>query len=180
MTTTRQTPSAFTTTATSPSSSTSLSLSSLLSSLLQHSQSWQQWVVDLLTLAAFVTLTVHVPGWWNPWRLTTAQWIAGSVFIRAGIVFYDHLVVGLIQVTNNKTNAHLLPTRTTGKPVRYVTLDTTSYVYLTINALLEWIFVQRLCHFLWHKDDIVPKAWQDLGIANTAGSACARSNRTSA
>lgn len=99
----------------------------------------------------------------NPWHLNTLQWMVGFVLIRVGIVFWDSIVDGIVRVMNFPK----LPTRTSGKPVRYVGLDVTSVVFLAINSLNEFVFVLNLCHFIWFSPD-VPKDLKDLSVVNTA------------
>eukprot|EP00978_Attheya_sp_CCMP212_P008092 scaffold18835_cov52-Attheya_sp.AAC.5 len=133
-------------------------------------QQRMSWLLDGCTIAGVSAFLYHKPEWINPWGLTPLQWVVGFVLIRGAIALYDHLVVFLVEWSKAKR----LPTRTTGnKPVRYVDLDRTSYVFLAINSLNEWVFVQRLCHFLWYADDssgtVIPKALEDVGVANTFG-----------
>lgn len=119
---------------------------------------------DGFTALAVISLLYHKPLLANPWKLNAFQWVIGFALIRGAITMYDHLVIFII----NLSNAKLLPTRTTGKPVRYVTLDRLSFIFLSINSLNEWVFVQRLCYYLWHATEI-PKSLDDLGLANTLG-----------
>jgi sterol desaturase/sphingolipid hydroxylase (fatty acid hydroxylase superfamily) len=126
----------------------------------------QSKLLDTATASVVVGLLYYKPELFNPWQLEGWQWLAGAAVIRAAITFYDHLV---IFVVDRLCQHNLLPTRTTpGKPVRYVSLDTKSIVFLTINAVHEWIFVQRLCHFIWYSPS-VPLHWQEIGIVNTVG-----------
>jgi sterol desaturase/sphingolipid hydroxylase (fatty acid hydroxylase superfamily) len=124
----------------------------------------QSKVLDGITTIAVVCFLYKRPSFFNPWNLSALQWIAGAVLLRGAIAFYDHLVVMLIELSGNK----LLPTRTTGKPVRYVSLDRKSLVFLCINSLHEWVFVQRLCHYIWYSPD-VPKHISEVGLFNTVG-----------
>jgi sterol desaturase/sphingolipid hydroxylase (fatty acid hydroxylase superfamily) len=121
--------------------------------------------LDALTTVSVVYFVYLKPQFFNPWQLTLWQWVLGGLFIRAAIAFYDHLVVFLVDsVFHNQ----LLPTRTTGTPVRYVALDQQSIIYLTINAVHEWVFVQRLCHYIWYSPD-VSLTVEDIGFVNTVG-----------
>lgn len=130
-------------------------------------QELESKILDSATTAAVGYFLYNNPNFINPWQLTPAQWILGGLLIRAAIAFYDHLVVFVID--HNLFHKHkLLPTRTTGKPVRYVSLDTKSLVFLTINSFHEWIFVQRLCHFIWNSPD-VPLMAEEITILNTLG-----------
>mmetsp|Transcript_3062 Transcript_3062/g.6136 ORF Transcript_3062/g.6136 Transcript_3062/m.6136 type:complete len:277 (+) Transcript_3062:92-922(+) len=99
----------------------------------------------------------------NPWEISTLSWCAGFLLIRGAIAMYDHLVIALVELTQQPK----LPTRLADKPVRYVGLNSASVVYLIVNALQEWVFVQNLCHFIWHSDN-VPKDWHELQPLNTA------------
>ena len=128
-------------------------------------QELQSRILDSACVVLVLGLLYHKPHWFNPWGLEVWQWTAGAISIRAAIAFYDHLVIFLI---DSLLQSRRLPTRTTGRPVRYVSLDTQSLVYLTINALHEWIFVQRLCHFIWTSPR-VPLAVEEIGIVNTLG-----------
>lgn len=107
---------------------------------------------------------MEVLGMLNPWSLSPLVWVAGFLLARGAIALYDHLVVGLISLTKQPK----LPTRTTGVPVRYVSLRAVDITYLAINAVNEWIFVQNLCHYLWFSE-FVPKEVANLGILNTVG-----------
>jgi sterol desaturase/sphingolipid hydroxylase (fatty acid hydroxylase superfamily) len=127
-------------------------------------QQFQSRLLDAATTLFVLGAIYRQPSYFNPWNLTTPQWIAGGIAIKLALTFYDHLVIFLL----NSSGAKLLPTRTTGKPVRYVTLDTISKVYLTINAFNEWLFVQRFCHFLWYSD-VVDREWSKLRLINTLG-----------
>ena len=121
-------------------------------------------ILDVTTALAVCSFLYWNPTWINPWQLTAWQWMLGGVLIRGAIAFYDHLVVLVLKLSGAK----LLPTRTRAKPVRYVTLDRKSVVFLTINAVHEWIFVQRLCHYIWHSP-AVSKNWANVGLLNTIG-----------
>lgn len=125
----------------------------------------QSAILDTCTAAAVGTLYHKNPGFFNPWNLSLQHWLLGGLLIRGAINFYDHLVVFAV---DSLFSQNYLPTRTTGKPVRYVTLDTKSVVFLTINAVHEWIFVQRLCHYIWYNPEISLNL-QDIGLLNTVG-----------
>lgn len=128
-------------------------------------QELQSGILDTACVVLVASLLYYDPYLFNPWHLETWQWCLGAILIRVAITFYDHLVIFLIDsILKNE----LLPTRTTGKPVRYVALDRQSLIFLTINALHEWIFVQRLCHFIWHCPK-VPLDVQEIGLVNTVG-----------
>ena len=99
----------------------------------------------------------------NPWSLPASSWLLGFVLIRGAIAVYDHLVIGLVEVTKQAK----LPTRTTGEPVRYVGLNMSSVVYLFVNSVQEWVFVQNLCHYIWHSP-VVPKQLAEVNPFNTA------------
>jgi sterol desaturase/sphingolipid hydroxylase (fatty acid hydroxylase superfamily) len=131
----------------------------------KRQQHIQSTVLDVATTAAVGLFVWRDPGWINPWQLDACQWIIGGLFIRAAITFYDHLVVLLVDTV---FQSKLLPTRTTAKPVRYVSLDQTSIIFLTINAVHEWVFVQRFCFFIWHSP-VVSLDPQDIGLLNTIG-----------
>lgn len=105
---------------------------------------------------------MDVHGILNPWSLTPLLWVAGFLLTRGAIALYDHLVIGLVVLTKQRK----LPTRTTGVPVRYVSLRAIDVAYLAVNATNEWVFVQNLCHYLWHSE-AVPKQLADLGVLNT-------------
>jgi sterol desaturase/sphingolipid hydroxylase (fatty acid hydroxylase superfamily) len=98
----------------------------------------------------------------NPWELQLSWWLCGFVLIRAAIAFYDNLVIGLVRLAKLPQ----LPTRTSATPVRFVELDRASVICLTINAVNEWVFVQNLCHFIWHSES-VPKSLADISLINT-------------
>jgi len=98
----------------------------------------------------------------NPWEISTTSWIAGFFISRGLITLYDHLVIAVVKLTKQK----LLPTRTTGTPVRYVDLRLVDVVYLFINAIQEWLFVQNMCFYIWHSND-VPKSVEQIGVFNT-------------
>lgn len=99
----------------------------------------------------------------NPWGLPAEWWVVGFFLSRGAIALYDHLVIRLVELTQQPK----LPTRATGVPVRYVGLDWTSAAYLVVNSVQEWLFVQNLCHYIWHTDE-VPRHASNLGPLNTA------------
>mmetsp|Transcript_18575 Transcript_18575/g.28680 ORF Transcript_18575/g.28680 Transcript_18575/m.28680 type:complete len:356 (+) Transcript_18575:58-1125(+) len=133
----------------------------------------------------------------NPWNLTKLEWIVGGISIRGAIAFYDFFVIWWIEFyirirsnkkkkknsgNDNNEESMLLPTRrSTEKPVRYVSLDTQSFVFLTINAVDEWIFVQRLLHYIYQNSfgsssyqqttttTTIPWQFQQLTVFNTLG-----------
>eukprot|EP00617_Octactis_speculum_P015535 CAMPEP_0185769128 /NCGR_PEP_ID=MMETSP1174-20130828/53387_1 /TAXON_ID=35687 /ORGANISM="Dictyocha speculum, Strain CCMP1381" /LENGTH=254 /DNA_ID=CAMNT_0028454087 /DNA_START=74 /DNA_END=838 /DNA_ORIENTATION=+ len=82
----------------------------------------------------------------------------------AGLALLDDLVIRVVLLTNPKK----LPTRTTDKPVRYVTLRVIDMAYLCINAVLEFFFICNLSHMMWHSDKI-PKTLDGLTLLNSAG-----------
>lgn len=128
---------------------------------------WISRLLNLTTIAIVLTLLVYRLQWFNPWHLSVWHWSMGAGLLRVAISLYDHGVVLLIECYK----AERLPTRRVGtnnKPVRYVDLDNTSIVFLTINALHEWVFVQNLCHFLWTSDR-VQRSLSELGLFNTVG-----------
>jgi sterol desaturase/sphingolipid hydroxylase (fatty acid hydroxylase superfamily) len=127
-------------------------------------QEWQSRVLDLTTSFAVGALICYRPSLLNPWDITLVQWLVGGVLLRGAIAFYDHLVETLLEISG----ASLLPTRLTAKPVRYVELDQNSILFLSINSVHEWIFVQRLCHYIWYSPD-VSKDLSDIGLLNTLG-----------
>mmetsp|Transcript_23644 Transcript_23644/g.33183 ORF Transcript_23644/g.33183 Transcript_23644/m.33183 type:complete len:354 (-) Transcript_23644:98-1159(-) len=137
------------------------------------------------------------PQYINPWNLTAGQWVMGGLCIRGAISFYDHLVVGTIEwmasmqqrKRRNQTRQRkedgdsniddnsiidddesiLLPTRRSNQqPARYVSLDTKSILFLVINSVDEWIFVQRLLHYIWFASE-VSLEYSELSLKNTVG-----------
>jgi sterol desaturase/sphingolipid hydroxylase (fatty acid hydroxylase superfamily) len=128
-------------------------------------QQLQSVVLDTCTACAVGTLFYYKPEFFNPWNLSLFQWMLGGLAIRGAINFYDHLVVFAV---DSIFNQKFLPTRTTGKPVRYVDLDMQSIIFLSINAVHEWIFVQRLCHYIWFSPDVSLEI-EDIGLLNTVG-----------
>jgi sterol desaturase/sphingolipid hydroxylase (fatty acid hydroxylase superfamily) len=131
-------------------------------------QQLQGRILDTCATVAVLAVLYRQPEFFNPWQLNLWQWIVGGIMIRAAIAFYDHLVVFLV---DSIVGHRLLPTRTTDKPVRYVELDTISTVYLTINAVHEWVFVQRLCHYIWYSPNVSLQV-EDIGLVNTIGALC--------
>lgn len=110
----------------------------------------------------------------NPWDVPSAKvWLLGFVCIRLGVLFYDHLVVYLIENLrpgSSTSGPKVLPTREPGAPpVRYVPLDVRSIMYLSCNSLNEYIFVMRLTRYLWHGGRMGLLSWNltDLTIWNT-------------
>lgn len=123
----------------------------------------QSAILDTAAACAVGALYHNNPHFFNPWNLNLSQWIIGGLAIRVAISFYDHLVVLMV---DSLFKHKLLPTRTTGKAVRYVSLDTKSTLFLSINALHEWIFVQRLCHYIWFSSEVSLNV-DDIGPLNT-------------
>jgi len=130
-----------------------------------NQQAFGQRILDGITTCVVGSLIYFKPSLFNPWELSALQWIVGGILIRGAIAFYDHLVVYVI---DSICQENFLPTRTTGKPVRYVTLDTKSVVFLSINAFDEWVFVQRLCHFIWYSPS-VSLNMNEISLVNTIG-----------
>lgn len=128
-------------------------------------QQLQSIVLDTCTTCAIGTLFYYKPEFFNPWDLSLFQWMLGGLAIRGAINFYDHLVVFAV---DSIFSQKFLPTRTTGKAVRYVDLDIQSIIFLSINAVHEWIFVQRLCHYIWFSPDVSLEI-DDIGVSNTIG-----------
>lgn len=125
----------------------------------------QSALLDSSSAAAVGVLFYNNPSFFNPWNIGLQFWIVGFLVIRVALNFYDHLVVFAVDTLFGQK---YLPTRTTGVPVRYVELDYQSLVFLAINAVHEWIFVQRLCHYLWHSPDVSLRL-EDIGLCNTVG-----------
>jgi len=141
-----------------------LSLSYIMSDR-RKIQQLKSVALDTCTTCAVGTLLYYKPEFFNPWDLNLFHWVLGGFAIRFAVNFYDHLVVFAVDsIFSHK----LLPTRTTGKPVRYVTLDTQSMIFLSINAIHEWIFVQRLCHYIWFSPDVSLEI-ENIGLLNTIG-----------
>ncbi|KAL7542160.1 hypothetical protein ACHAXR_011582 [Thalassiosira sp. AJA248-18] len=105
-------------------------------------------LLDSTTTIYVLQYLYHNPSYLDPWNLPNMQlWIFGCIAIRLGVLFYDHLVVLLLEKC---FKSKVLPTREPGAPpVRYVSLDTRSIVYLSLNAFNEYAFVMRLTHYLW-------------------------------
>jgi len=111
-------------------------------------QRFSSLLLDSATTIYVVHYLYNNPSYLNPWNLPNMQlWLLGFIAIRLGVVFYDHLVVLLIEKC---FKSKVLPTREPGAPpVRYVSLDKRSIVYLSLNAFNEYAFVMRLTHYLW-------------------------------
>lgn len=105
-------------------------------------------LLDASTAAYVAHYLYRNPSYLNPWHLPNAGlWCVGFVAIRLGVLFYDHLVVLLIE---RCVRSPVLPSRREGAPpVRYVGLDALSLLYLSLNAFNEYAFVMRLTHYLW-------------------------------
>jgi len=125
----------------------------------------QSKILDTVTTSIVLALVYYRPELFNPWKFNTWQWWLGGILLRAAIVFYDHLVFFLLETI---FKSRLLPTRLTDTPVRYVELDTKSKIFLTVNAIHEWIFVQNFCHFIWYSPN-VSLEWNTIGFSNTIG-----------
>eukprot|EP00571_Detonula_confervacea_P012918 CAMPEP_0172305562 /NCGR_PEP_ID=MMETSP1058-20130122/6819_1 /TAXON_ID=83371 /ORGANISM="Detonula confervacea, Strain CCMP 353" /LENGTH=326 /DNA_ID=CAMNT_0013017191 /DNA_START=70 /DNA_END=1050 /DNA_ORIENTATION=- len=94
-------------------------------------------------------------------------WLFGFIIIRLGVIFYDHLVVLLIEKC---FKSKVLPTREPGAPpVRYVSLDTRSFVFLFLNACNEYQFVMRLTYYLWQGGHHQSMTWKltEMTLWNT-------------
>lgn len=125
-------------------------------------------LLDSATTAYVLHYLYNNPSYLNPWELPNVQlWLLGFLTIRLGIVFYDHLVVLLIEKC---FRSDVLPTRKPGAPpVRYVSLDTQSIVYLSLNSLNEYAFVMRLTHYVWQGGHQQLLTWKltQLTLGNT-------------
>jgi sterol desaturase/sphingolipid hydroxylase (fatty acid hydroxylase superfamily) len=76
----------------------------------------------------------------------------------------------VVIVIENCFHSKVLPTREPGAPpVRYVSLDTRSIVYLTLNAFNEYAFVMRLTHYLWQGGHQQLLKWKltEMTLGNT-------------
>lgn len=132
----------------------------------------KQQLTSLLLDSATSIFVIHYiyknPSYLNPWEIPNAQlWVLGFILIRCAIVFYDHLVVFLIE---KAFKCKVLPTREPGAPpVRYVELDTRSVVYLSLNSLNEYTFVMRLTYYLWDGGYLGMLPWRlsQLSLGNT-------------
>eukprot|EP00984_Skeletonema_dohrnii_P014809 scaffold6300_cov86-Skeletonema_dohrnii-CCMP3373.AAC.1 len=137
-------------------------------SMRAQQQKLQSVILDSATALFVVHYLYNNPSWLNPWNVPNAQlWIGGFILIRCAIVFYDHLVVAMIE---KLFKCKVLPTREPGAPpVRYVSLDLRSVTYLSINSLNEYAFVMRLTHYLWHGGHLqmVPWRMEEISVANT-------------
>lgn len=98
----------------------------------------------------------------NPWGMSPVAWIAAWAASRVGIAVWDFLVIGLVHLTKQP----MLPTRTSGKPVRFVETDLQSAVFLFFNSFQEHLFVLHLAHFCWFSDQI-PRTLGELTVWNT-------------
>jgi sterol desaturase/sphingolipid hydroxylase (fatty acid hydroxylase superfamily) len=137
-------------------------------SLRAKQQKIQSTLLDSATSLFVGHYLYNNPSYLNPWNIPNAPlWIAGFIVIRCAIAFYDHLVVAIIE---KAFKCKVLPTREPGAPpVRYVSLDSRSIIYLSINALNEYAFVMRLTHYLWHGgyQNIVPWKIEEISLTNT-------------
>lgn len=126
------------------------------------------FVVDTATAAFVAHYLYNNPSYLNPWSLPSAgAWIAGFFAVRFGVLFYDHVVV---QVVERCFRSGVLPTREAGAPpVRYVALDGKSVAYLAINSLNEYAFVMRLTRYLWSGgyQELLPWRPDGLNPGNT-------------
>lgn len=138
-------------------------------------QSWRlkkpqltSFMLDSATATFVIHYIYNNPSYLNPWGIPNIHlWILGFVLIRCAIVFYDHLVVFLIEKV---LKFKVLPTRESGAPpVRYVELDVRSMVYLSLNSINEYTFVMRLTYYLWNGGYQGALPWQasQVSIGNT-------------
>jgi len=125
-------------------------------------------VLDTTTASIVLRYLYTNPSYLNPWKLPNIQlWVAGFLLIRFGVLFYDHLVVLLIE---KLFKSKVLPTREPGAPpVRCVSLDKISLVYLFLNSFNEYAFVMRLTHYLWQGGHQQQLPWKlsQLTLGNT-------------
>ncbi|CAB9504940.1 C-5 sterol desaturase [Seminavis robusta] len=134
----------------------------------QEEQRMQSIILDSLTAIAVGYAFYKYPGYFNPWGLSLVQWMCGFVGMRSGIFSHDIMMSKLLVQVVWGGKEKLLPTRTTGKPVPYVPLDTKAVIFLVINCFNEYVFLSRLTHFLWHSPD-VPLRWEELNMLNSLG-----------
>ena len=139
-------------------------------SFVQRQQRLCSIILDSATAVSVIYSLYHNPSYLDPWNIPdTKLWLLGFICIRLGVIFYDHLVVFVIE-NLPAVSGKLLPTREAGAPpVRYVTLDAKSIVYLSLNSLNEYTFVMRLTHYLWQGGYMGMLCWKvtDLTIGNT-------------
>ena len=125
-------------------------------------------LLDTATAIYVLTYLYNNPSYLNPWNLPNAKlWTLGFLLIRFGVLFYDHLVVLLIEKC---FRSKVLPTREVGAPpVRYVTLDTKSYIYLFLNSFNEYAFTSRITYYVWHGGYQTLLSWKlsELTVGNT-------------
>lgn len=131
-------------------------------------QQFTSVLLDSATTAYVLYYLYNNPTYLNPWNLPNVKlWLSGFVAIRLGVTFYDHLVVLIVEKC---FRSKVLPTREPGAPpVRYVSLDTRSLVYLSLNSFNEYAFVMRLTHYLWqggHKE-VLPWNFSQITAGNT-------------
>ena len=131
----------------------------------------QQLISVLLDLTTAIIVAIYIysnPSYINPWEIPVPLlWILGFILIRCAIVFYDNLVVFLIEKV---FKCKVLPTREPGAPpVRYVELDFRSIAYLSLNSLNEYTFVMRLTYYLWNGgyNGILPWQLSQVSLSNT-------------
>jgi sterol desaturase/sphingolipid hydroxylase (fatty acid hydroxylase superfamily) len=99
----------------------------------------------------------------NPWGLGPGQLLAAFLAVRAGIYVWDNVVEKIVELSG----ARKLPTR--DKPVKpelQPELNRLSYIYLTINAIDELIFVMNITYFMWHSP-LVKLRLDELSVLNT-------------
>lgn len=125
-------------------------------------------LLDSVTAIIVLHYLYNNPSYLNPWSLPNAKlWLVGFICIRLGVTFYDHLVVLVVE---KYFKSRLLPTREPGAPpVRFVLLDTRSYIYLFLNAFNEYSFVMRLTHYVWRGGHQQLLSWKlsQLTLGNT-------------
>ncbi len=125
-------------------------------------------LLDSVTAIVVLHYLYNNPSYLNPWGLPNAKlWLLGFIGIRLGVTFYDHLVVLVVE---KYFKSQVLPTREAGAPpVRFVQLDTRSYIYLVLNAFNEYSFVMRLTHYLWRGGHQQLLSWKlsQLTLGNT-------------
>ncbi|KAL7440827.1 hypothetical protein ACHAXH_008973 [Discostella pseudostelligera] len=116
-------------------------------------------LLDSVTAIFILHYLYNHPSYLNPWNLPNVKlWFVGFICIRLGVMFYDHLVVLVVE---KYFKSKVLPTRESGAPpVRFVKLDTRSYIYLFLNAFNEYSFVMRLTHYLWQGGHQQLLSWQ--------------------
>mmetsp|Transcript_28618 Transcript_28618/g.39928 ORF Transcript_28618/g.39928 Transcript_28618/m.39928 type:complete len:260 (-) Transcript_28618:239-1018(-) len=96
----------------------------------------------------------------NPLNLSLLEWVGGYLAKTAALAMWDHTVQAVVSASGAKK----LPT--TGVVKGLPNLETLDYMYLSINSVIEYIFMLGIISYAFTSPN-VGRSLSDLGFFNT-------------